>query len=156
MVNKTAVRIIEEKGLKVTPQRIAVLDIILNLHNHPTADTINEYMRLSYPHVPIGTVYKILNTFVKHGIVTKVKTENSIIRYDPVTENHHHIYHSDSERIDDFFDTDLNKMLEDYFKKKQIPDFKIEEIKVQVIGKYSNQIKPNQNKLTENKYRIKT
>jgi len=138
MVNKTAVRILVEKGLKVTPQRIAVLDIVLNLNNHPTAENIAEYLRINYPHVPIGTVYKILEVFVQKGIVNRVKTENGTIRYDPITEKHHHLYYSDSELIEDFYDNDLNKLLEDYFRKKQIPDFKIEDIKVQIIGKNSN------------------
>lgn len=135
MVNKTAVRILVEKGLKVTPQRIAVLDILLNLNTHPTADTITEYIRLNYPHVPIGTVYKILDMFLKHDLVTRVKTENGIIRYDPVTEKHHHIYYSESEQIEDFYDSDLNKILEEYLSKKMIPNFKIEDIKLQIIGR---------------------
>jgi Fur family peroxide stress response transcriptional regulator len=145
MVNKTAVRILVEKGLKVTPQRIAVLDILLNLNTHPTADTITEYIRLNYPHVPIGTVYKILEVFVKYGLVNRVKTENGIIRYDPVTENHHHLYYSDSEQIEDFYDNELNKILNDYFRKKQIPNFKIKEIKLQIIGRFTENKKINQN-----------
>jgi Fur family peroxide stress response transcriptional regulator len=137
MVNKTAIRILVDKGLKVTPQRIAVLDIILNLNNHPTAEDIAEYLRLNYPHVPIGTVYKILDVFVKTGIISRVKTDNDTIRYDTVTEKHHHLYFSDSEQIEDFYDNDLNKILENYFQKKQIPNFKIEDIKLQIIGKYT-------------------
>ena len=136
MVNKTAIRILTEKGLRITPQRIAVLDIILNLNNHPAAEEISEYMRISYPHVPIGTVYKILDAFIEKGIVTRVKTENDVIRYDTVPEKHHHLYCTDSELIEDYFDNDLNKLLEDYFKKKQIPDFQIQDVRLQIIGKY--------------------
>jgi Fur family peroxide stress response transcriptional regulator len=141
MVNKTAVRILVEKGLKVTPQRIAVLDIILNLNNHPTAENIEEYLSLSYPHVPIGTVYKILEVFVNKGIVTRVKTDNDIIRYDAILKKHHHLYCSQSEQIEDFYDDNLNKILDDYFRKKEIPNFKIEDIKLQIIGKFTNNLK---------------
>jgi Fur family transcriptional regulator, peroxide stress response regulator len=141
MVNKTAVRILVEKGLKVTPQRIAVLDIILNLSNHPTAENIEEYLRISYPHVPIGTVYKILEVFIEKGIITRVKTDNDIIRYDAILEKHHHLYCSQSEQIEDFYDDNLNKILDDYFRKKQIPNFKIEDIKLQIIGKFTNNLK---------------
>lgn len=141
MVNKTAVRILVEKGLKVTPQRIAVLDIILNLNNHPAAENIEEYLRISYPHIPIGTVYKILEVFVNNGIITRVKTDNDIIRYDAILEKHHHLYCSQSEQIEDFYDDNLNKILDDYFRKKQIPNFKIEDIKLQIIGKFTNNLK---------------
>jgi len=138
MVNKTAVKILVEKNLKVTPQRIAVLDILLNMDNHPSAENIIEYMRLSFPHVPIGTVYKILEVFVEKGIANRVKTDNDTLRYDAVQEKHHHLYSSQSDQIVDYYDDELNKILEDHFRKKQIPDFKIEDIKLQIIGRFTN------------------
>lgn len=136
MVNKTAIRILSEKGLRITPQRIAVLDIILNLNNHPTAEEISDYMRLNFPHVTIGTIYKILDAFIEKGIIAKVKTDNDVIRYDPVPEKHHHLYCSDSEIIEDYFDDDLNKLLEAYFLKKQIPNFQIQDVRLQILGKF--------------------
>ena len=36
---------LSEKGLKVTPQRIAILEAIYTLDNHPTADNIIESVR---------------------------------------------------------------------------------------------------------------
>jgi Fur family peroxide stress response transcriptional regulator len=141
MVNKSAIKILVENGLKVTPQRIAVLDIIFSLNNHPSAENVAEYMRISYPHVPIGTVYKILDVFVEKRIVSRVKTENGTIRYDPILEKHHHLYSSLSEQIEDFYDDSLNKLLENYFSKNQIPDFKIEDVRVQIIGNFTNNVK---------------
>lgn len=138
MVNKTAVKILIEKDLKVTPQRIAVLDVLLNMNNHPSAENIVEYMRLSFPHVPIGTVYKILDVFVEKRIVNRVKTDDDTLRYDAIQEKHHHLYSSQSEQIVDYYDDELNKILEDHFRKKQIPDFKIEDIKLQIIGRFTN------------------
>jgi len=138
MVNKTAIRILVDKGLRVTPQRVALLDILLNLDNHPTIEYITEYLRINFPRISDSTVYNILEAFVKNGIVNRVKTENGIIRFDPVTENHHHLYSSDSEQIVDFIDTELDKLLNDYFRKKQIPDFIIEDIRVHIKGRFTN------------------
>lgn len=134
MVNKTAIKILTDKGLRVTPQRIGVLDILLNFDNHPTIEYITEYLRINFPRISDSTVYNILDTFVKNGIINRVKTENGIIRFDPVTEQHHHLYSSDSEQIEDFFDTELDKLLNDYFRKKQFPNFKIEDIRVHIKG----------------------
>jgi Fur family peroxide stress response transcriptional regulator len=134
MVNKTALKILTDKGLRVTPQRIAVLDILLNFDNHPSIEFITEYLRINFPRISDSTVYNILNTFVKHGIINRVKTENGIIRFDPVTEKHHHLYSTDSEQIEDFFDAELDILLNEYFLKKQFPKFKIEEIRVQIKG----------------------
>ena len=141
MANKEVIKILTENGLKVTPQRTAVLEVVTNLHNHPTADYIAQYLRINYPHIPIGTVYKILDTFVEKGIIKRVKTDNEILRYDAVIETHHHLYCSDSERIEDYYDEDLNKILSDYFSGKKIPDFTIEDFKLQIVGKFNDKNK---------------
>jgi Fur family transcriptional regulator, peroxide stress response regulator len=126
-----------EKGLKVTPQRIAIFEAILKLNNHPTAENIIEYIRKNHPNISVATVYKVLDVLVENGLIKKVKTENDIMRYDAIMESHHHIYCSDSDKIEDYMDDDLNKILENYFSEKKIPHFQIEDIKLQIIGKYT-------------------
>ena len=128
-----------EKGLKVTPQRIAILEAIIKLNNHPTAENIIDYIRNNHPNIATATVYKVLDALVANELINKVKTERDVMRYDAIMESHHHIYCSDSDRIEDYNDNELNELLEKYFEKKKIPDFKIEDIKLQIIGKY---IKP--------------
>ncbi len=126
-----------EKGLKVTPQRIAIFESIVELNNHPTAENIIEYIRKNHPNISVATVYKVLEVFVENGLVDKVKTESDTMRYDAILERHHHIYCSDSEKIEDFIDAELNEILDNYFSKKKIPHFQIEDIKLQIIGKYT-------------------
>jgi Fur family transcriptional regulator, peroxide stress response regulator len=145
MANREVIRILTENGLKVTPQRIAILEVVLSLENHPDAETVIDYIRLNYPHVSIGTVYQTLTTLVKKGIISKVKTQNEHMRYDPVKDNHHHLYCSESERIEDFFDKDLDDILLKYLKNKKIPNFKIEEIKLQLVGKFTDQAESKNN-----------
>lgn len=124
------------KGLKVTPQRIAVFAAIVKLNNHPTVDNIIEYIRKNNPNISIATVYKVLDALVENELIQKVKTEKDVMRYDAILESHHHIYFSDSDRIEDYVDEELNNLLSSYFEKKKIPGFKIEDIKLQIIGKY--------------------
>ena len=124
-----------EKGLKITPQRIVILEAIYKLNNHPTADSIIEYIRESHPNIATGTAYKVLDTLVENGLIKRVKTDKDIMRYDAILENHHHIYYSDSDSIEDYFDNELNELLERFFKEKEITNFKIEDIKLQIIGK---------------------
>jgi len=125
-------------NLKVTPQRIAVLEALNNLKEHPTADKIKEYVVKNHPNIAVGTIYKTLETFVETGLVKKVKTEKDVMRYDAILDNHHHLYCKDSERIEDFFDEELDIMLEKYFMKKRIPNFKVKDIKLQIIGTFNN------------------
>ena len=125
-----------EKGLKVTPQRIAILEAIITLNNHPTAENMIDYIRKNHPNIATATVYKVLDALVANELIKKVKTERDVMRYDAIMESHHHLYCSESDRIEDFVDTELNDMIEKYFEKKKIPDFKIEDIKLQIIGKF--------------------
>jgi Fur family transcriptional regulator, peroxide stress response regulator len=127
-----------EAGLKITPQRMAILKAIYKLNNHPTADNIIDSIKITHPNIATGTVYKILDALVEKKIIKKVKTEKDVMRYDGIMEDHHHLYYSDSDRIEDYVDKELNDMLEKYFKKKAIPHFKIEDIKLQIIGKFIN------------------
>lgn len=125
-----------EKGLKVTPQRIAILEAIIKLNNHPTAENIIEYIRKNHPNIATATVYKILDAFVANELIRKVKTDRDIMRYDAIMESHHHLYCSESDQIEDFVDAELSKMMEQYFEKKKIPNFKIEDVKLQITGKF--------------------
>ena len=126
-----------EKGLKVTPQRMAILEAIIKLKNHPTAENIVDYIRVNNPNIATATVYKVLDALTEKELVTKVKTEKDIMRYDSVLESHHHIYCSDSDRIEDYHDSELNVILDNYFRGKGIPGFQIEDIKLQIIGKFT-------------------
>jgi len=127
-----------EKGLKVTPQRIAILEAIFKLQNHPTADNIIDYIRNYHPNIATATVYKVLDALVANQLIMKVKTERDVMRYDAVMERHHHLYSSKSDRIEDFIDNELNEMVANYFEKRKIPYFEIEDVKLQIIGKFLN------------------
>lgn len=141
MANRAIIKILTDNNLKVTPQRTAVLEVIYTLNNHPSADYIIDYLRLNFPHIPLSTVYKILEVFVGKGIVSKVKTDDEVMRYDYVKEKHHHLYCAESERIEDYYDEELDKLLENYLKKKTIPNFKISDIRLQIVGNFTDKIK---------------
>jgi Fur family transcriptional regulator, peroxide stress response regulator len=125
-----------EKGLKVTPQRISILEAVYNLHNHPTADQIMEHIHRSHPNIATGTVYKVLETLVENRMIKKVKTDADIMRYDGVLEPHHHLYCSGSDLIEDYVDRELDDLLIKYFTSKKISGFRIDEIVLQIRGTF--------------------
>ncbi len=127
-----------EKGLKVTPQRMAILEAIIKLNNHPTAENIFDYIRKNHPNIATATVYKVLDAMIENKLILKVKTDKDIMRYEAIIEKHHHLYSVESDRIEDYFDSELNELIGNYFQKKGIPDFEIEDIKLQVIGKFKD------------------
>jgi Fur family peroxide stress response transcriptional regulator len=127
---------LKEKGLKITPQRVAIYEAIVSLKNHPTAENVIEYIKINHPNISVGTVYKVLDSLVENELLKKVKTEKDIMRYDAVLSNHHHLYCVETERIEDYEDDSLNELIKNYFKNKKIKNFKVQDIKLQITGKF--------------------
>jgi len=130
------VKKLAEKGLKITPQRISILEAIYSLNNHPTAENIIEYIHKKHPNIATGTVYKVLETLIESGLVKKVTTDRDVMRYDGVTENHHHLYCIECDIIEDYNDSELDQILEKYFESKKIPGFEIQEFVLQIKGTF--------------------
>jgi Fur family peroxide stress response transcriptional regulator len=128
---------LEEKGLKITPQRMVILEAIYNLNNHPTAENIIEYIRQKHPGIATGTVYKVLETLVEIGLIKKVTTDKDIMRYDGILESHHHLYCSSCDLIEDYQDKELDDLLKKYFENKNLPGFTIEEFVLQIKGSFN-------------------
>jgi Fur family peroxide stress response transcriptional regulator len=130
-----------ERGLKVTPQRIAVLEAIYMLNNHPSAEMIMEYIKETHPGIATATIYKVLDALIQKQLVKRVKTERDVMRYDGILENHHHLYCLDTAVIKDYLNDELDQLLKEYFKKRRIENFEIEEIKLQINGKFLKSVK---------------
>jgi Fur family peroxide stress response transcriptional regulator len=122
-----------EKGLKVTPQRMAILEAVIGMKNHPTAEQILSSIHRKNPNISPATVYKVLDTLVENKLMKTVKTDRDIKRYDAMVKKHHHIYYADSDRIEDFVDEELNTLLEKYFSGKDFSNFRIEDFVLQIV-----------------------
>ncbi len=93
----------KENHLKVTPQRVAIYDQIINLVNHPTAEQVYKIIAKQYPNISLDTVNRTLLTFAKIGIVRVIEGFGSPRRYDPNLENHHHVHCINCGKILDFY-----------------------------------------------------
>ena len=128
--------LIKAKNLKVTPQRIVVLEAIYSLQNHPTAEQIIDFIHQKHPSIAVGTVYKTLDTFVGHGVIRKVLTDEDIMRYDGILEHHHHLYNESKAGSDYTMKSD--EMLKPIFEKNGIEGYKINSITLHINGKSIN------------------
>ena len=67
-MNQQQIRqVFTSKGLKVTPQRVMVYEILRSSREHPTADFILDIIRKEHPNISKGTIYNILDTFIANG-----------------------------------------------------------------------------------------
>ncbi len=128
---------LSENGLKITPQRLIILEAIYSI-DHPTADDIIKYIRKKHSNIATGTVYKVLEKFVEKGLIKKITTDKDVIRFDGIMTPHHHLYSIDSDVIKDYEDEKLDNILKEYFSNRELPGFDIEEITIQIKGRFNN------------------
>jgi Fur family transcriptional regulator, peroxide stress response regulator len=99
-----------QADLNVTPQRLAVYKALVNDNTHPNPEMIYKKLLPDFPTISFATVYKILETFEQKGIIAKVTSLHSTLRYDPIKELHHHIICVKCKKIIDLQSKDLDDL----------------------------------------------
>ncbi len=89
--------------LKVTPQRVAIFNQLLNLDTHPTADAVYQSVSKEFPNISFDTVNRTLSTFSEIGIVDVVEVFGGAKRFDPNLRNHHHLHCTQCGKVFDFY-----------------------------------------------------
>lgn len=134
----TATKSIAEKGLKITHQRIVVYQAMRCTDKHPTAEQIYDCLKVENPSISLATVYKTLETFVGNKLINKVSTPQGTMRYDARTENHNHIYVTNTNEIIDYEDEELKNILMNYLNKKKFSNLNITDFRLQIKGEIVN------------------
>lgn len=87
-------RQLEEKlrkaGLRVTPQRFAILKHLVQSHDHPTADDIQRSVNRHFPAASRASVYNVVNVLRDAGMIREIFVDGPVVRYDANQEPHHH------------------------------------------------------------------
>ena len=91
-----------ETGEKLTRQREAVLGVIREREDHPTASDIFEAARQRLPGISYATVYNSLRFLKEAGLVHEIKFGDSASRYDRETDRHDHALCSQCGKLVDF------------------------------------------------------
>lgn len=86
---------LREKGLKVTRQRMAVLETIADHPGeHLTAEDIYEMTRQKYPEIGLATIYRTVQVLVDLRVIDRVSFDDGFVRYElgegEVCRHHHH------------------------------------------------------------------
>jgi Fur family transcriptional regulator, peroxide stress response regulator len=81
-----------KNGLKVTPQRLAILKLLKDNQAHPTAEIIHKDLLKEYPAISLKTVYDSLARFVEAEMIKKLDIDRKKMRFDASTNPHDHFY----------------------------------------------------------------
>lgn len=136
MNSKDIIKKLKDSNLKITPQRVVVYKSMVELRNHPTVEEIFDKVRRVLPNIAVGTVYNILETFIVNKLIEKISTRDDRKRYDIVAEKHHHLFCIDTGQIVDYFDYELEDLVNGYLKENHIRNFNISGINIQISGKF--------------------
>ncbi len=87
---KNTIKKLKESGLKITPQRLAVVEILEGNKSHPSAQSIYEEAKKKYPMMSFSTVYKTLKVLDDVGEIQQLSIAEDRVNFDPDTSPHHH------------------------------------------------------------------
>ena len=124
--------ILKEHGIRVSHQRLMVLDYLINNMDHPTADDIYKNLKSKDPILSQATVYNTLNLFVDNHIVSELDFNESRKRYDFYNKHHSHFICEDCGDILDL-DVDIENL-----KLEGLEDCKVNSVDITIRGKCPN------------------
>jgi Fur family peroxide stress response transcriptional regulator len=81
-----------DSGLRSTPQRELVYEVLLKKRDHPTADEVFARVKSELPTISLATVYNCLETLVQCDLVRSVNFERGPTRYCPNLRPHAHFH----------------------------------------------------------------
>ncbi|OGN99196.1 MAG: transcriptional repressor [Chloroflexi bacterium RBG_13_51_52] len=114
----SCVKTLKEKGLKLTPQRMLIVDIIHEARGHLTAEEIIRHVQAKMPGVNKSTIYRTLDLLENYGCVYKSETGEGFIYHHSEEGHHHHLVCSKCGRTikcdEDLF-TPLKDLLEEKY-----------------------------------------
>lgn len=89
---QTLAQRLADSGLRSTPQRELVYDVLLKKRDHPTADEVFARVKSDLPGISLATVYNCLETLVQCDLVRAVNFERGPTRYCPNLRPHAHFH----------------------------------------------------------------
>ena len=81
---------LKRAGMRLTPQRLAIVGTFAHDKSHPTAQDLYERLLPDFPSMSFATVYKTLDVLAKTGLCGNVRLGDAQ-RFDPNTSPHHHL-----------------------------------------------------------------
>lgn len=125
--------VLRSRGLKATPQRIAVYDSMMKL-GHASADMVGNDISTTYPTLTVATIYNVLEMFVENGLLARRYSSNNKMYFDVNTHEHVHIYCRDDNSFEDYEDGELVRIVDEHLKSRNLEGYEVTGVDIQIIG----------------------
>lgn len=129
---RDAIDTLKESGVRITPQRHAVLEFLLNSAVHPTADEIYKALEGKFPNMSVATVYNNLRVLKEIGLVRELTYGDASSRFDSNTHEHYHIICNVCGKIVDFHYPILDEVES---LAQQVTGFEVSHHRMELYGK---------------------
>lgn len=128
---KEAERLCRDRGLRLTVQRRAVLQALLQSTDHPTAEQVFDCLQRRLPGVSRATIYRILEKLVSAGVVRQLYHTGMPVRFDSLLQRHHHLTCTKCHKVIDLQSPTLDNLP---LPEKLPEGFRVEDYSVQFFG----------------------
>lgn len=89
MNRESALKELKEKGLKITPQRLAIIEVLAAMGKlHPSANAVYREAKKIRKSLSLSTTYAVLNQLSAHGIIKTLQFDTTENRYEENLEEH--------------------------------------------------------------------
>jgi len=127
-MNEAKLKFYKSLGLKLTPQRLAILEYLENNRSHPSAEDIYNALKPHFPSMSFATVYNTLEVLVEKGLVKEISVESNKKRFDAFTHPHYHFFCKSCKKI---IDVENNQNITI---PKELKDYELSEFQVIFYG----------------------
>ena len=126
-----AIHQLKKSDIRITPQRYAILEFLIESKSHPTADDIYKGLADRFPSMSVATVYNNLRLFTKIGFVQEMAYGDASSRFDFSSQRH---YHAICEKCGKIVDTYYPGLEDVEAATEQLTGFKINEHRMELYG----------------------
>tara|TARA_Y100001970_G_scaffold136334_1_gene167761 strand:+ start:175 stop:639 length:465 start_codon:yes stop_codon:yes gene_type:complete len=106
--------VLKSEGLRATKQRLDIWDELSSTDKHRDIETILRDLKKNKINVSRATLYRTIDVFVKHDLLTKITLDNGRFLYEhnkkTITPKHDHILCEDCGEIFEFYDNTISSI----------------------------------------------
>lgn len=130
-VVEDAINKMKDSNIRITPQRYAILEYLVESKSHPTADEIYKHLEHRFPNMSVATVYNNLRLFTEIGFVIEMAYGDSSSRFDFTSTKHYHAICDKCGKVVDVFYPGLEDVES---ATEQLTGFKIRDHRLEMYG----------------------